>query len=133
MKMLSKWRQYKTTVKAEKAVDRANLSDLYKRIDNLLTLNHRPPFVPPTGLNVDEISSLWEQLEEGEKHYESLLKEELDRQQELYRKAKTFHSEADDLIKFVESGEVWYIRVLSMPRSGGLVKLCAYGAGYHIS
>lgn len=92
-----KWNEYKTTVKAEKGVNKINLEVLFNKINHNQEANNRPLFTPAAGLSIEEINQNWAKLEELVKSRDAAIGEELSRQEKLYALVKAFNNEAEEL------------------------------------
>ena len=91
------WNEYKTTVKAEKGVNKINLEVLFNKISHNQEVNNRPKFTPASGLSIEEINQTWGKLEEVVKARDTAIGEELSRQEKLYALVKAFNNEAEEL------------------------------------
>lgn len=96
------WNEYKTTVKAERAISKINVENLYKKIASTQESNKRPAFAPAAGLTVESINENWNKLEDVCKARDAAIGEELARQEKIYFLVKAFNSEVEELENWTE-------------------------------
>lgn len=94
------WNEYKTTVKAERAISKINVENLFKKIASTQESNKRPAFTP--ALTVESINENWNKLEEVCKARDAAIGDELARQEKIYFLVKAFNSEAEELENWIE-------------------------------
>lgn len=76
-------------------MEKGNLEALMYEIMSQLRINHQKMYSPPESLMVNDINKAWQQLEQEENNRESILRDELIRQQELEQLARKYDRKAE--------------------------------------
>ena len=95
------WKEYKTTVKAEKMVEKIHLRTLLDKINNFLAGNNRSSFTPTEKYELSNINNQWNKLEDLEKEREKSINNELSIQHQLAALVKSFNNEVDELNSWI--------------------------------
>lgn len=103
------WNEYKTTVKAERAINKINIQTLYNKINHIQEVNNRPAFNPAAGTSVEDLNQSWTKLEEVVKARDVAISEELARQEKLYALAKAFNNEAEELENWAQEQKQYLV------------------------
>lgn len=94
---IAEFKSYRSDDKPPKYTEKVDLEALINGLQTKLSLNNRPPFVPPAGLSSKDIDALWTGLNQAEHERNLALREELRRQKRIMDLLRKFNALAAKL------------------------------------
>ena len=101
----NKWTDFKTTVRAQKGLEKLNLESLFNKIQATQKANNRPAYAPDASLSLETVSQNWDAYANEEKKWEADVNAELARQERLALLVRHFNSEAEVLGNWIADKE----------------------------